>query len=236
MTSQYQLVLSKANEIETELKRLGRWEKNFLPEGRFENMGPFGSRTMSFEQWIQFVLIERIHSIIDEQGEFPSESNVGIYAVREFDTDPQANVLTQLLSELEALINSEPDRSLPDTNEYRGEPILGSIEDLPLPTVVYQLAEVLPSFEGDGLEAQLQTFDMFLTNTEDDGRKAIVQLLYSAANKTTSSKERLRIRKAAMDIDNGGNATAPHNHEESMRKYREEFRKGYPESGDQRLT
>ena len=39
-----------------------------------------------------------------------------------------------------------------------------------------------------------------------EGRKAMVQLLFSASDKTTSSKERLRIRKAAMAIDKGGNA------------------------------
>jgi uncharacterized protein YqcC (DUF446 family) len=228
LTDQHQLVLAKANEIEAELKRLNRWEPKPLPEEKFENMGAFGSETMSFVQWIQFVLIQRIQEIVKEEGPFPSESNVGVYAVREFDTDPEAGVLTQLLSELDALINPESDQSWPDPNEYRGAPILGSIDDLPLPVVVYQLAEVLPSFEGDALESQLQTFDVFLENTDAAGRKAIAQLLYAASDRTISAKERLRIRKAAMAVDKGERAAAPYNHEEAMRKYQEEFRKNYP--------
>lgn len=232
MTEQHQLILAKTNEIEAELKRLNRWDEKPLPQEKFENMGAFGSETMSFEQWIQFMLIDRIKEIVKEEDAFPSESNVGVYAIRVFDTDPEAGMLIQLLSELDELINIESDQSMPDPNEFQGESILGgSINDLPLPVVVYQLADVLPSFEGDALEAQLQTFDVFLASANAEGRKAIVQLLYSASDKTTSSKERLRIRKAAMAVDKGGNAAAPYNHEETMRKYQEEFRKNYPEQG-----
>ena len=232
MTDPHQLVLAKANEIEAELKRLHRWDENPLPEEKFENMGAFGSKTMGFEQWIQFVLIERIHEIVKEEGEFPSESNVGVYAIRVFDTDPEASELTHLLSELDALINPESESFVSDPNEFRGQPILdGSTDDLPLPVVVYQLAEVLPSFEGDALESQLQTFDVFLAHTDVQGTKAIVQLLYAASERTTSTKERLRIRKAAMDVDKGERAAAPYHHEEAMRKYQEEFKKNYPEPG-----
>ena len=52
---------------------------------------------------IQFVFMERIRDIVNEEGEFPSESNVGAYAVRELDGDPDA--LTQRLCELDDLIN-----------------------------------------------------------------------------------------------------------------------------------
>lgn len=225
MTDQHNLVLAKANEIESELKRLNRWDENPLPDEKFENMGAFGSETMAFEQWIQFVLIERI---VNEEGGFPSESNVGVYAVREFDGDPEAGTLIQLLSDLDELINSESDPSS-DPSEFPRESLLeGSVEDLPLPAVVYQLAEILPSFEGDALESQLQTFDAFLANTGAKGRKAIVQLLFSASDRTTSPKERLHIRKAAMAVNKGYSAAALYNHEEAMRKYQEEFRKNYP--------
>jgi len=72
---------------------------------------------------------------------------------------------------------------------------------------------------------------VFLANTDEQGRKAITQLLYTASERTTSSKERLRIRKAAMDVDRGERAAAPYNHEAAMRKYQEEFKKNYPEPG-----
>ncbi len=229
MTDRYKHTLSKANEIEAELKALNRWDEIPLPEEKFENMGAFGSETMKFEQWIQFILIDTIKEIVKEQAAFPSESNVGVYAVRVFDGDPEADKLIQLLSELDELINSLSDQSLPDLNEFSGQAILGgSVDDLPLPVVVYQLAEVLPSFEGDALEAQLQTFDIFLSNTNEEGRKAIAQLLFTASDRTTSSKERLRIRKAAMAVEKGDVVAAPYNHEEAIVKYQEQFKKDYP--------
>ncbi len=230
LTERYTLVLAKANQIEAELKGLNRWQENPLPREKFENMGAFGCNTMTFQDWLQFVLLERIHSIIENQDEFPSASSVGVYAVREFDGDWDASALAQLLCELDDLINSNNSISPED---YPDRPVLGSI-NLPLPAVVYQLAEVLPSFEGEQLEAQLQTFDMFLANADAEGRKGIVQLLVSASDKTTSSKERLRIRKAAMDVEKGNNAAARYNHEEAMKKYREEFKKNYPNKEEEK--
>lgn len=231
MTDQHTRVLAKANEIEAELKRLNRWDEVPLPEEQFENMGAFGSTTMRFEQWIQFVLIDTIQEIVNEEAAFPSESNVGVYAVRVFDTDPEADVLTQLLSELDELINANGSFNVEDCPDRE---VIGTIDDLPLPSVLYQLAEVLPSFEGDALEAQLQTFDIFLANADAAGRSAIAQLLFTASGKTTSSKERLRIRKAAMAVDRGGNAAAPYHHDEAMKKYQEEFRKNYPNLKDKK--
>ncbi len=94
----------QADKIEAELRRLGRWQDTPLPEGQYENMGAFGSNTMSFEQWIQFILVINIRAIITDNGDFPDESQVGTYAVRAFDADPEAGQLTQLLIELDDLI------------------------------------------------------------------------------------------------------------------------------------
>ncbi|HCW07777.1 MAG TPA: hypothetical protein DGG95_10485 [Cytophagales bacterium] len=237
--TKHEVVLAKANEIKIELKRLQRWDDNPMPEEKFEQMGAFGQGAMSFEQWIQFVLIDTIKEIVTHQGDFPSESNVGAYAVREFDGDPAASKLIQLLLELDSLINVDTvyEESLPNSNEYRGEPILGGhVSQLPIPPVAYQLAEVLPSFEGDALEAQLQTFDMFVVNTTEQGKEIIAKLLFEAAEKTVGEKERLRIKKAALSIQNGAPAAAPYNHEEAMKKYQQEFKKNYPNLDDSNLT
>ena len=70
----YVLASAKAKEIEAELKRLNRWSAEPLPSGKLENMGAFSSNTMAFEQWLQFILIPRIHAIVEEKGEFPKGS------------------------------------------------------------------------------------------------------------------------------------------------------------------
>lgn len=102
----YALAAAKAAEIEAELKNINRWDDQSLPEEAFVDMGPFGSRTMAFEQWIQFILLPRINQITLEKGEFPGKSNVATYAIRNFDGDPSAQRLCDLLYELDQLFNS----------------------------------------------------------------------------------------------------------------------------------
>ena len=227
---QYKQVSSKADEIEAELKRLGRWSAQPLPEDRFENMGAFGSQTMTFEQWIQFVLIVRIRDIIASKDEFPDESNLAPYAIRYFDGDPDADGLYQLLYELDALINGKMEAETvkdfrPSTNE--GPPSLhlgGKI----IPQVVYTLIDLLHEFEGDPLESQLQTYDTFLEVLSTEVRPEISRLLRMASTRAANPVTKERIEKAADAVAQGGRAAEPYNHDEAMRKYQEEFRKGYP--------
>jgi uncharacterized protein YqcC (DUF446 family) len=69
-------------------------------------MGAFGSNTMAFEQWIQFILIPRIQQIVRDNDEFPSGSMLATYAVRAFDGDYDTSDLQKLLYDIDQLINS----------------------------------------------------------------------------------------------------------------------------------
>lgn len=77
-----------------------------MREEQYENMGAFGSNTMSYEQWIQFILIPNVQDIIETKGEFPSGSETGVYAVRYFDGDRDASQLITLLSEFDDLFTN----------------------------------------------------------------------------------------------------------------------------------
>lgn len=225
----YALVTGKAVAIGDELVRLGRWSSSPPSEEAFARMGAFGEGTMTFEQWIQYVLLQRIGEIAIARGKFPPDSSVGVYAVRYFDGDEEAANLVQMLSELDALVNGDAedeDQHFHATDE--AQHVLGSISDLPVPEVLYKLGEVLPSFDGEQLEAQLQTFDAFMT-PEESVKKAIAQILFSAAEKTTSTAVRFRIQKAAIAAQRGEQLAVPYKHDVAMQKYQEEFRKSYPE-------
>ncbi|MCC6643530.1 YqcC family protein [Candidatus Peregrinibacteria bacterium] len=102
-TELYKVVEQKIAEIEAELKRLKRWTNGELAPEKFENMGAFGINTMTIEQWIQFVLIPRVREIIAEQGDFPADSQVGTYAMRNLDGDDEAGQLVTLLCEFDSL-------------------------------------------------------------------------------------------------------------------------------------
>jgi len=99
----YEEASQKIDQIEAELKRLGRWWDQPPPPEAFEDMGAFGSKTMAFEQWLEFVLIPRVREIIAARGAFPSSSQVSVYATREWDGDPDVDRLLTLLREFDAL-------------------------------------------------------------------------------------------------------------------------------------
>src|SRR5438045_2419368 len=105
--SEYAKLAALAFALEAELKSLHAWSDVPLAPGKFKDMGAFGSNTMSFEQWIQFVLLKRLQQIIAENDVLPSGSMISTYAIREFDGNPAYDSLMDLLRQLDDLANGE---------------------------------------------------------------------------------------------------------------------------------
>jgi uncharacterized protein YqcC (DUF446 family) len=95
----------KISEIEAEMKRIGYWSANPLPEEAYDFHEAFAMDTMAFPQWLQFILVPRVRQIIEEEGAFPPKSMVGAQAVREFDGDENASQLVSLLGEFDDLFD-----------------------------------------------------------------------------------------------------------------------------------
>jgi uncharacterized protein YqcC (DUF446 family) len=95
-----------ADRIEAELRGIGGWQPLPLPEEAYQSRSAFGGDTMSFYQWLQFVLVPRIRDIAASSGQFPSSSQVGAYAVRELDGVNEASGLISLLSEFDEFIEA----------------------------------------------------------------------------------------------------------------------------------
>jgi hypothetical protein len=89
-----------------------------------------------------------------------------------------------------------------------------------VPSVLQQIAEVLPQFRGADLESQLQTFDIFLGMLPAGARPVIAGMLREAAGRTEDAVSRARIAEAAMAVAMGERAAAPYDHEAAMREYR----------------
>jgi uncharacterized protein YqcC (DUF446 family) len=231
--SLYISAAAKTEEIILELKNLGRWDAEPLPEEKFENMGPFGSNTMSFEQWLQFILVPRIQEIVNEHGDFPEGSMLAAYAIRVFDGDPLSGHLHELLYELDELINQA---SPPAVDEPVTEPPVESaqdtvmIGDTHIPSVLITLTGLLPKFDGEDLENQLQTYDTFLAILSPTVRPALHDLLMNGAQNHQNATSRERLEQAAVSILRGLRIAKPYNHEDAMAKHREEHRKNFPDS------
>jgi len=90
------------DEIEQEMRRIGLWRAEPLRPEQMQFKQAFAMDTMTFAQWLQFVFVPRVREAVAANS-FPSSSSVGVQAVREFDGDPDADRLIQLLSEFDAL-------------------------------------------------------------------------------------------------------------------------------------
>jgi uncharacterized protein YqcC (DUF446 family) len=95
--SKYDKAAQAIQRIELELKKIGWWQAEALPEAAFHFEKAFAGDTMTFSQWLQFILIPRVRGLIENRGEFPGQSQVGTQAIREFDGCVEANDLVDLL-------------------------------------------------------------------------------------------------------------------------------------------
>ncbi len=218
-----------AHELKQELKRLHRWDEKPLPAEKFENMAAFGSNNMTFEQWLQFVLIPRINEIVTEQGEFPDESMLASYAIRNFDGDPEADAIHDILYKLDDLINGAPDvTDEPDVQSVEAQDSV-SMGSETIPAVLFNLAEVLPQCTPEDIESHLQTFDTFLSILSPKIRSRIIEIIRNAAIETKNQFCKQRLEQAVSDLEAGHPAAAPYDHEGAMKKYMEDHKKSFPD-------
>lgn len=103
MTGLHERALAGAEAIEAELRRIGAWQEQPLPETAYGFRRAFAADTMAFEQWLQFVLLPRVHEVVAAGGAFPPRSQVAAYAVRELDGRPDCDRLLDLLHEFDDL-------------------------------------------------------------------------------------------------------------------------------------
>ena len=202
-------------------------------------MGAFGENTMTFDQWMQFVLVPRLREIVRDREAFPSGSDLAAYAVRALDGDPDCYRFHDLLYAIDHLVEGVNDRADTDDDSPTAlddevdsvspsvPPESVSIGQDTLPAVVYSLLEVLPQFEGEDLESQLQTYDTFLAICSPTVRPELSALLMNAAAATTNATSRARIEHAAQAVGRGDRAAAPYDHAAAMRKYQEEHRRAF---------
>jgi len=105
LSDRFERVERIIGEIEEEMKRIGYWRAEPLPDEAYQFQQAFALDTMTFAQWLQFILIPRVHKLLDEKSIFPERSMIGTQAIREFDGDEKASRLVQLLNEFDMLFN-----------------------------------------------------------------------------------------------------------------------------------
>ncbi|MEZ6194529.1 MAG: YqcC family protein [Planctomycetota bacterium] len=102
----------EATEIRTRLraiieamKAIDFWQEEPLPPAALSFRRAFGADTMSFPQWLQFVLVPRVESILAGEGTLPDGSALAVYAARDLDGLDEAAALIARLREFDALVD-----------------------------------------------------------------------------------------------------------------------------------
>ncbi len=93
-------LLATLDAIEAELKRLGWWTDTAPPMPEGDEFPAFGEGLMAFPQWLQWIFLPNARAACADL-DLPSGSQVGVKAVREFDGEPDADRLIELLSEFD---------------------------------------------------------------------------------------------------------------------------------------
>ena len=108
MPPSYKSVQAKVDEIETEMKRIGMWQKEPPPPENLDFKKAFGMDKFALEQWLQFVFLPRVRDIIATKGTFPTQSQVSAQAYREWKmwgSDDDKDQLIERLREFDALFS-----------------------------------------------------------------------------------------------------------------------------------
>lgn len=96
-------IRKKLDEIEADMRRIGYWDIQEPAPEAYEIMGAFGMNTMAFAQWLRWVFVPRIESLLESGGPWPPSSSVGTHAVRELDGNDEASDLVTLLCQFDDL-------------------------------------------------------------------------------------------------------------------------------------
>jgi uncharacterized protein YqcC (DUF446 family) len=105
----YELVASKIDEIEAEMRRMGVWQSQPLTPEQLDFKEAFGMDLLTLEQWLQFIFIPNVRGIIAAKGKFPSGSQVADQAFREWvmwGSRDDVERLIQLLRQFDSLFGN----------------------------------------------------------------------------------------------------------------------------------
>ncbi len=91
--------------IEAEMRKAGIWELEPPSPGALASTQPFCYDTLSFSQWLQWVLVPRMTTILEQGLELPAESHILPMAEEAWAGMPvQAESLLALLGRFDELI------------------------------------------------------------------------------------------------------------------------------------
>lgn len=104
--SKEQQVTDLLADLGQELKHLALWQEYRPTQEEMASTLPFHYDTLTFEQWLQFVFIERINLMIEQKQPLPSEMSLLPIALESFKSlGDKSNTLLDIIAQLDTLFN-----------------------------------------------------------------------------------------------------------------------------------
>jgi len=95
--------------IEAEMRRIGLWQCEPPDEEALNSLVPFCHDTIAFEQWLQWVFLPKMKTVIETEEDFPASSE--IYPLAEYSLErlpQQSEKLLELIKQFDDFINQAP--------------------------------------------------------------------------------------------------------------------------------
>ncbi len=90
------------------MRQLGLWQAEPPSEKALASVEPFCIDTLSFPQWLQFVFLARIYSIISARQPLPASCSIAPMATEYFASSGlAASSLVEVLGQIDALLSSQ---------------------------------------------------------------------------------------------------------------------------------
>ncbi|SDW53629.1 YqcC family protein [Marinobacter mobilis] len=105
MANQPQNLLEVADcllRIEVELRRLDCWSAEYPSEEALQSTQPFAVDTLEFTEWLQFIFLERMKVLVENDRPLPSVSGMAPMAEEHF-RGREEGIGRQLIRELELM-------------------------------------------------------------------------------------------------------------------------------------
>lgn len=96
-------------DIEAEMRRIHLWESERPSEEALSSLVPFCHDTMAFHQWLQWVFLPKMKTVVETEEDFPASSDITPLAEYSFERLPQATgKLLELIQDFDDFINRQP--------------------------------------------------------------------------------------------------------------------------------
>ncbi|MGB5198611.1 MAG: YqcC family protein [Sedimenticolaceae bacterium] len=94
------------NSLESELRLQGRWDSLSPPEAALRSTQPFAVDTLEFDQWLQWILLPKLHDLLLRQQPLPASCAIEPMAEECYGPDdPTTTRIVSIIAQIDALLN-----------------------------------------------------------------------------------------------------------------------------------